>query len=146
MENLTAYHVYYQSKDFGKYYEIDLMIQLASVLFWKKNYGPIKLYCNQRFLDTLKQYNLDQCYDEINVDLLENIPYKSYLPKYWSFCKIYALNHISKIEDRFVILDTDLFILQDLGLDFNTDLLLYHPEIFKENQEQKTYMPPENFP
>ena len=48
MKNLTGYHVYYQSKEFGKYYEIDLLIQLASILFWKKNYGPIKLYCNQK--------------------------------------------------------------------------------------------------
>lgn len=145
MKNITAYHVYYQSKDFGKYYEIDLLIQLASILFWKKNYGPIKLYCNQKFLETLQKYNLDQHYDEINTTLLENIPYKPYLPKYWSFCKLHAIKHISNIDEEFVILDTDLFIMKDLGIDFNYDLILYHPEIFKENQEQKTYMPPETF-
>jgi hypothetical protein len=110
MENLTAYHVYYQNKDFGKYFEIDLLVQLASALLWKKAYGSIKLYCNKKFLDTLKEYHLDQVYDEINTTLMESIPYREYLPKYWSFCKIYLAKYLNQRESRFVILDTDLWI------------------------------------
>lgn len=145
MENLTAYHVYYQNDDFGKFYEIDLLVQLASALFWKEKYGPIKLYCNKKFLNTLKEYNLDQCYDEINTTLMESIPYKEYLPKYWSFCKIYLAKYISQFEDRFVILDTDLWIREDIGLDFTNDLINYHKEIFYPEQKPLSYLPPETF-
>ena len=144
-KQITGYHVFYQNERFGKYHEIDLLVQLTSALFWKKTYGPIKLYCNERFLETLKSYNLDKCYDEINTELLENIPYKSYLSKYWSFCKLHAIKHISQSEDSFVILDTDLFVKKDLKLDFTKDLIVYHQEVFKEDQEQKTYMPPKTF-
>ena len=145
MKNITGYHIYYQSKEFEKYREIDLMVQLTSALFWKKKFGPIKLYCNERFLNTLKIWNLDKCYDEINVELLENIPYKNYLSKYWSFCKIYTIKHISQIDEKFVVLDTDLFIKKDLGLDLNKDLILYHKEVFKEDQLHKTYLLPSTF-
>lgn len=145
MKTITGYHVFYQSKEFEKYHEIDLMVQLASALFWKEKYGPIKLYCNKKFLNTLKIWNLDQCYDEINTSVLEDIPYKDYLSKYWSFCKIHAIKHISQIEDKFVVLDTDLFIKKDLHLDFNKDLIVYHQEIFKEDQQHKTYLPPSTF-
>lgn len=145
MENLTAYHVYYQNKDFGEYFEIDLLVQLASALFWKKNYGPIKLYCNKKFLETLKQYDLDKVYDEVNTTLMESIPYKEYLPKYWSFCKIYLAKYLNQREDRFVILDTDLWIREDIGLDFTLDLINYHEEIYKEKQTPLTYVSPKNF-
>ena len=145
MENLTAYHVYYQNKDFGEYFEIDLLVQLASALFWKKNYGPIKLYCNKKFLETLKQYDLDKVYDEVNTTLMESIPYKEYLPKYWSFCKIYLAKYLTQREERFVILDTDLWIREDIGLDFTLDLINYHEEIYKEKQTPLTYVSPKNF-
>jgi len=145
MENLTAYHVYYQNKDFGKYFEIDLLVQLASALLWKKAYGSIKLYCNKKFLDTLKEYHLDQVYDEINTTLMESIPYREYLPKYWSFCKIYLAKYLNQRESRFVILDTDLWIKEDIGLDLTKDLITFHEEIFYQGQPDLTYISPDNF-
>jgi len=144
-KQITGYHVFYQNEKFGKYHEIDLLVQLTSALFWKETYGPIKLYCNKTFLETLKTFNLDKCYDEINTELLENIPHKAHLSKYWSFCKLHAIKHISQTEESFVILDTDLFIKKDLKLDFSKDLIVYHKEVFTEDQEQKTYLPPQTF-
>jgi len=145
MKNLTAYHIFYQNKDFGKYHEIDILAQLASILFWKKNFGPVKLFCNKKFLKTLKHYGIDQYYDDINTVLMESIPYKEYLPKYWSFCKIYAIKYISQFEQPFVALDTDLWIKQELGLDYKKDLILYHQETFKYDQLQRTYVSPSTF-
>ena len=145
MRNIPAYHVYYKSKDVSNFHEIDLLINLASCLFWKKYYGSIKLYCNQEFLDYIKPYGLDQAYDEINVDVLENIPYKSYLSKYWSFCKIYIVKYISQIEDKFVIIDNDFYPSLPHDIDWKKDFIGYHREAFDYNDEKNVYEPPQSF-
>jgi hypothetical protein len=142
---MNAYHVFYKSKDMGEYHEIDLLVNLASCLFWKKLYGSIKLYCNQEFLDYIKSYGLDKAYDEINVDVLENTPFKSYLPKYWSFCKIHAIKHISKTEDRFVIIDNDFYPSLSHDIDWECDFIGYHKEAFDKFQETNAYEAPEQF-
>lgn len=142
---MNAYHVYYKSKDVNQFHEIDLLINLASCLFWKKYYGSIKLYCNQEFLDYIKAYGLDKAYDEINVDVLENIPYKNYLSKYWSFCKIYIVKYISQIEDRFVIIDNDFYPSLPHDIDWEFDFIGYHREAFDINDERNVYEPPQNF-
>jgi hypothetical protein len=46
-------------------------------LFWKKHFGPIRLYCNSKFLESISLYKLDLLYDEINVDILDNIIFEN---------------------------------------------------------------------
>lgn len=142
---MNAYHVFYKSKEMGEYHEIDLLVNLASCLFWKKHYGHIKLYCNQEFLDYIKPYGLDKAYDEINIDVLENIPFKPLLNKYWSFCKIYAIKHISEIEEKFVVIDNDFYPSLPHDIDWECDFIGYHKENFDALHEDNVYETPQTF-
>ena len=44
-----------------------------------------------------------------------NIIYQEYLDKYWSFCKIYVAKEVSKTDKEFVILDTDMWIQEEIS-------------------------------
>jgi hypothetical protein len=146
MKNLTAYHVFYQTKEIGEYHQIDLLVQVTSILFWKHKWGKIGLYCNQEYLDYLKQYNLDTLYDTINVDFLENTPYKEYYPKYWSLCKIEVAKHVSQFHKEFTIIDTDLWIKDQLGINYKDfNFVGHHDEIFDLNNKINVYIDPTNF-
>lgn len=145
MKNIPAYHVYYREKDMEEFYQIDLIVHLCSTMFWKYKHGPIKLYCNEKYLEILKHYNLHILYDEINTEVLENIPYKPYLFKYWSFCKTYVAKHISQTEDVFVLLDNDMWLRDDVGLDYNFNFIAYHKEAWSARSTQNPYAPPSEF-
>ena len=129
MVGMNGYHVFYQSKDNDdKFEEINYLIQIASILFWKKNEGKMILYCNSKYLDFIKKWGIDTLYDEINTECLDNILYKEYLNKYWSFCKIEAAFDISKKDSDFVIIDTDLWIHEPVNIDSSLQFIGYHPE------------------
>lgn len=146
MKNLTAYHVFYQTKEIGEYHQIDLLVQVTSILFWKYKWGKIGLYCNQEYLDYLKQYNLDVLYDTINVDFLENTPYKEYYPKYWSLCKIEVAKHVSQFHKEFAIIDVDLWIKDQLGINYKDfNFVGHHDEIYDLNHKNNVYIDPTNF-
>jgi hypothetical protein len=146
MKQIKGYHVFYQTKEVGEYHQIDLLVQVTSILFWKHKWGSIGLYCNQEYLDYLKQYNLDVLYDDINVDFLEQTPYKQYYSKYWSLCKIEAAKHISQTHKQFAIIDTDLWIKDQLGIKYSDyDFVGHHDEKYDLNWEQNVYIDPTNF-
>lgn len=142
---MNGYHIFYQSKDVDDQFEsINYLTQIASILFWKKNEGKISLYCNTKYLDFIKKWRIDLLYDEINTECLDNIPYKEYLHKYWSFCKIEAALDISKSHKNFVIIDTDLWIHEPLNFDTNHQFVGYHQEqslIHPDNP----YVNPDNY-
>ena len=146
MKQIKGYHVFYQTKEVGEYHQIDLLVQVTSILFWKHKWGSIGLYCNQEYLDYLKQYNLDVLYDDINVDFLEQTPYKQYYPKYWSLCKIEVAKHVSQIHNEFAIIDTDLWIKDQLGIKYSDyDFVGHHDEKYDLNYEKNVYIDPINF-
>lgn len=141
---MNAYHVFYQSKDDSEYESINYLIQLSSILFWKKNEGQINLYCNSKFLESIKKYGLDKLYTNINTECLDNIPFQESLSKYWSFCKIHAAKEISQNEKDFVILDTDLWIHNQIFIDTNFQFIGYHSEM-KLDHPGNPYISPDNF-
>lgn len=142
---MTGYHIYYQSNDEGQYEEINHLILLSSIVNWKKNYGPIKLFCNKKYLESISKFGIDKEYDAIDTELIETVPYKEYMKRYWSFCKIHLAKHISNREDSFCILDTDLWIQAPNLLQSDCDLLFYHREAFNLSYEQNPYPLPENW-
>jgi len=142
---MTGYHVYYQTKDDGEFEAINYLVQLASIKFWKKNYGSVKLYCNQRYLDSISKYGLDEEYDEINTQFLETNPYKEYSNKFWSFCKIYLANKLAREETRFCIFDTDLWISEPNLISNETDFVFYHQEAIAEYDPFNVYPDPINW-
>lgn len=141
---MIGYHIYYQKNNEINFVEISS--QLASALFWKKYFGPIRLYCNSKFLETISLYKLDSLYDEINVDILDNITYSpKILSKYWSIPKLYAANEISKSESTYCILDTDLWITNSFDWDKSKDFLAFHYENFDLKNKNNPYLIPSAF-
>lgn len=141
---MIGYHIYYQKNNEINFVEISS--QLASALFWKKYFGPIRLYCNSKFLETISLYKLDSLYDEINVDILDNITYSpKILSKYWSIPKLYAANEISKSETTYCILDTDLWITNYFDWDTSKDFLAFHYENFDLKNKNNPYLIPSAF-
>jgi hypothetical protein len=141
---MIGYHIYYQKNNEINF--VDISSQFASALFWKKNFGPIRLYCNSKFLETISLYKLDLLYDEINVDILDNITYNSKtLSKYWSIPKLYAANEISKSETTYCILDTDLWITNYFDWDTSKDFLAFHYETFDLKNKNNPYLIPSAF-
>jgi len=142
---MTGYHVYFKNKEVEPYHEIDLLTTLLSCISWKKYYGLIKLFCNQEFLDYIKEYGLDKAYDEINVDVSDTIPYKEYLDKYWSFNKIHVAKLISQIEEKFVILDNDFYVSTYYEFNWDLNFLGYHHEAYNINSPDNVYLDPKVF-
>ena len=79
---MTGYHVYTQFDDNPPYNCIDNTILLLSILSWKKYFGDIHLYCNQKYLDNISEWGLEKEYASINIlEIEQNIPFKEHLRK-----------------------------------------------------------------
>jgi len=142
---MNAFHIYYQKdEEISNNDLINLLVQFASIKFWKKNQGEIHLYCNENHLNTLEKWGVDKFYDSINLDCLEDMPYFNYQDKYWSFCKIHAIKKIAELYDQFVVLDTDLWIQESIKIDPSFQIIGYHEEDVIED-ESNPYVNPSNF-
>lgn len=133
---MKGYHIYYKYKDDKSNYDyIDFLGHLCSVLFWKKNYGEIHLICNKSFYNDVRSWGLDKYYDSIDINLFNDMPHIEKLEIYWSFPKIYAINHISQLEDSFCVLDTDIWLYEQIEFNKNHALVGYHLESIESNSE-----------
>jgi L-rhamnose mutarotase len=134
---MNAYHVYYQnsSQKNNEYEAIDFLVQIASILFWKKNHGNISLYCNSEYLPIISKWGIDKLYTSINTDCLDKMPYSDVSKKYWSFCKIHAALDISEIDKDFCIIDTDLWIQEPINIDSEYQFIGYHAEQYLDDSE-----------
>jgi len=147
---MNGYHTYYKfnnefRKSYNEYEAIDVLAQLTSILFWKKNYGPIKLYANTEHLDTIRKYGIENEYDSIDTNLLDSMPFKDKASRYWSFSKIYVAKEISKYDKEFCIIDTDLWIKESGLINSNFDFDLYHEEHFDPTVGFTNYHDPINW-
>jgi hypothetical protein len=142
---MNGYHVFYHNKIEDDQFEtINYLVQVASALFWKKNHGEIHLYCNSNFLKFIQKWKIESIYDSINTEVLDNAPIKEYIEKYWSFCKIEAAKDIVKTHKEFVIIDTDLWIHDEINLDNSYSFIGYHPEMMM-NHSSNPYLSPDIF-
>jgi len=142
---MNAFHIYYQKdEEISNNDLINLLVQFASIKFWKKNQGEIHLYCNENHLNTLEKWGVDKFYDSINLNCLEDLPYFNYQDKYWSFCKIHAIKKIAELYEEFVVLDTDLWIQESIKIDPSFQIIGYHEEDVIED-ESNPYVNPSNF-
>lgn len=148
---MVGYHVFYKSKEDSKWEGINYLVQIASILFWKKYFGQCNLYCNRKFLKSIKKWGIDKLYDNINTECLENIPdignlkcNITGLPKYWSFPKILAIKDISKYNNEFVVFDTDLWIEKNIHFNSDYDFIGYHKEQV-DDHINNPYIEPSNF-
>ena len=147
---IKGYHTFYKFENdlrlsFEEYHEIDILAQLTSILFWKKNYGSIELYANKAHIDIISKYGIDKEYDSINTDLIDNMPFKDKASRYWSFSKIYIAKELAKLDKEFCIIDTDLWIKETDLLKAGNDLDLYHQEYYDVGSPYNPYHDPINW-
>lgn len=135
MNNLGI-HVYDQFSNIDWQDEI-MFLHLMSILSWKKYMGPIHLYCNSKFLSTLKNYGFENLYDYINTDILDNKPNDIDYKQYWAFSKLLIMN---KLESPYTLIDTDLYINDIIEFDYDVDVMMYHKENFSIDYEKNVYI------
>lgn len=119
-----------------------IAIQAISALSWKKFHGRIELYCNEEHLESLKKWGVDKIYDKIDTKLLSQAPININKEDCWSFCKIYVS---SKLEPPFVLVDTDLWITNELEFDTSKSFVSYHEENYDWSQPYNFYVNFNNF-
>ena len=141
---MTGYHVYTQFDDNPPYNCIDNTILLLSILSWKKYFGDIHLYCNQKYLDNISEWGLEKEYASINIlEIEQNIPFKEHLSEYFAFPKIYITKLLSEKNQPFALVDTDLWINSQFDIPM-VDMLFYHDEMISYD-EKTDYISPEYF-
>ncbi|OHD27720.1 MAG: hypothetical protein A2Y34_08805 [Spirochaetes bacterium GWC1_27_15] len=109
-------------------FDIDILTQIASVLFWKKNNGEIILYTDTPGLDYYKSIGFDVIYDEINVSILDEYN-KIIQDAHLAPClgRMYVL---SKLIPPFVSMDYDLVSFDKIPESFfDIDIRFFHWEI-----------------
>lgn len=105
MKQIKAYHVFTQYKPIT-FLGVNLLVQLASALHWKKLYGSIGLICNEPFYRLLEQYpGFLEVYDTIDYTSL-NVENQTV---WWAAPKILCNEIIH--ESEYVVLDTDMIVL-----------------------------------
>lgn len=105
MKQIKGYHVFTQYKPIT-FLGVNLLVQLASALHWKKLYGSIGLMCNEPFYRLLEQYpGFLDVYDTVDYTSL-NVENQTV---WWAAPKILCNEFIP--EQEYVILDTDLIVL-----------------------------------
>lgn len=103
-----------------------ILLSLVSALYWKKYNGEIWLYTDPEYKKILDRIGISKFWDKIEVidpDEFRDID----LVNFWAAPKIYAM---SKQEEPFVSIDTDLYILTNIPKDFyDSDYAYSHREV-----------------
>ena len=119
-------------------------LPITDILIWYlgtsrlKGYGhTLKLYCEEKDLDFLKEWGLFDLYDEVDTEFLSNNELFEIINQenFWSIRKIECINHEYEIsEEPFIYMDTD--IVMNMPVHMAGDLLVWSPE-----QKQEIYVP-----
>jgi hypothetical protein len=103
---MRAYHCYEQLYEPHQWYEIELLIQLISVWYWKKHGGSMGIYTEEKHLKVLEKYGIDKEYDFIDhKELKKERGIDS--RRFWAISKIKC--QLAIPEQEYVILDTDAY-------------------------------------
>jgi len=95
-------------KDNGEKKFLNFYSFLLSCLTLQKYYGNITMYCNQKAYDSFIRYIP---YD--NIEIVEN----NNTFEYWSY---YKIDIMKKMTEKFIHVDSDVFIFDDLFSEFMT--------------------------
>ena len=97
-----------------------------SAILWKKYNGEILLYTDDRFYEYIKNNGLVNLWDRIDHSLFQSLPTTIDWSIFWAGAKLFALRNEKA---PVVMLDTDLFIWQDIReLYQNYQLITLHRE------------------
>lgn len=133
---ILGVHAFYTTDvDNGRYKSVELLCQLASALYWRKNFGPIGLFISPEREFQLIHYGLHNAYSFVDTIQHEKVV-MSGDPRFWAYPKMLIAKNLSLEFERFCMLDADLYIKNREFFNIDAQLLTYHME--------KTDMP--NFP
>lgn len=114
---MNGYHCYEQYNEPHEWFEIELLIQLLSILHWKKLGHSMSLICDPAHLIILEKYGIAQYYDEINYNSIQSLGKGINRTKYWAIAKI--LCNFLITDKEYAIIDTDVILseMPDLKMD-----------------------------
>jgi hypothetical protein len=95
------------TKMLGDMLQFEVSTMVLSCLNWKYFNGPIKLYCDDYFLEYIESLGIDWLWDEIDTEVLNNLPTNINYSTFWAYPKIYVNSLQTK---PFANLDIDLYI------------------------------------
>lgn len=135
-QQITGVHIFEKLGEIQWEDEL-IAIQALSALTWKRHHGRIELYCNEAHLESLKKWGVDELYDKIDTQFLENIPHYVDKKEFWTYGKIFIP---SQLEPPFILVDTDLWITGPLEFDFTKSFTAFHEESFEKEKDYKFYV------
>lgn len=140
-------HVYHLSVDnqaaidrVEQFDAINHLVMLNSILYWKKYYGEIRLYCNKLALPYLDRYDLLKYYDAIDTTTVSSTN-----RMFWSYCKIQLAKQLAHELAEFCIFDNDLWFRRPGLLNSLSDITLYHDEAYDISRADCHYQDPAKY-
>lgn len=135
-KQILGVHVF-QKTEFIDWEEELVVTQFLSAVSWKFFHGKVALYTNDAWLNVIKKWGYDKVYDYIDTETLKTIPSKVDQSKYWAYGKLHVA---STIEEDFVLIDNDLWIVKPLNFDDNLSYMGYHYENFDSKEDSTPYI------
>lgn len=127
--NWTTPRLLNQNTNEYKMKQYKKLVQLLSILYWKKFYGDIILYTDKIGYEYYKNcgYPFLDLYNDVNIDLLDSSSVNTINPlTFWAGGKIFA---VREEHTPFVMLDLDLFLTDDIKDQFKGhDIVFSHYE------------------
>ena len=110
-----------------EYPKVDILIWYVGLLQLKKFGHSLKLYCEKKDLDFLKQWGLLDFYDEIDTEVLAKFKPNINETNFWSVRKLECIRHEFEVSaEKFAYIDTDIIV--NRSLEFEDDILVWGPE------------------
>lgn len=108
--------------------DYQILYTILSIIHWKRNNGPIKLYTDSIGLAFYQQFYIPELYDEVDINFLNGYSKTQVDPAYfWTSGKIKCLAHQTS---PFVFLDQDMIIRSKLPDDvLKSEIAVTHWEI-----------------
>lgn len=126
---ILGVHAFYSNDiDEGMFKSVDLLCQLTSALYWRKNFGPIGLFINPEREARLFHYGLHNAYSFVDTIHHEQVLVNDN-PRFWAYPKMMIAKHLSKDFDKFCMLDTDFYIKSRESFNTNANILAFHGEL-----------------
>ena len=128
-EPILGVHAFYSGDvDEGIFKSVNLLCQLTSALYWRKNFGPIGLYISPEREAQLFHYGLHNAYSFVDTIHHEQVLMRSD-DRFWAYPKMLIAKHVSLDFNKFCMIDTDLYIKSRDFFNIDAQILTFHGEI-----------------
>lgn len=125
---ILGVHAFYTTDvDHGPFKCVELLSQLTSALYWRRNFGPIGLFISPEREPQVFHYGLHNAYSFVDTIHHEQV-IMSGSPRFWAYPKMMIAKHLSRDFDRFCMLDSDLYVKSRKFFDVDAKIMGFHGE------------------